>query len=86
MFLILEIEDMEAALAAQIEEETLIPSIETPPSPEIVRSTRGVDISGKYASLLSKKSRKIKASEATDQNQMPTVSEVPVRKVSLSIN
>ena len=84
MFLILEIEDMEAALAVQIEE-TLIPSAEVAQSAEMVRSTRGVDVSRKYASLLSKKSCKIKASEATDQNEMPTVSEVPVRKVSLSI-
>ena len=57
MFLILDIEDMEAvlmALAVPIEEEETS-SLPTP----MIRSTRHVDISSSYSSLLSKKSRKV---------------------------
>ena len=82
MFLILDIEDMEAvlmALAIPIEEE------ETPSLPTTtVRSTRHVDISSSYSSLLSKKSCKAKEQEVADQDQI--VPEVPVHKVLFSVH
>ena len=81
MFLILDIEDMEAvlmALAVPIEEE------ETSSLPTaMIRSTRHVDISSSYSSLLSKKSRKAKEQEVADQGQI--VPEVPVHKVLFSV-